>query len=813
MKVLKFGGTSVSSVETVKNISEILKQSSENQIVVFSALSKVTNMLTEAAELAAKNDQNFKTIPSQIEKRHYDFIDQLLPQVNQGNLKQKISENIRNLEKVLEAVSFLGELSERAYFIIVSFGEKMSNAIMFQYLTINNGSTGYLDSSQIIITRTVKGKQVVNRSLTYKNINENYNPDNKITVAPGFISKSEEGYATTLGRGGSDYTAALYAAALNASLLEIWTDVSGIYTADPRKVSSSYPLPRVSYKEALELSNFGAKVIYAPTIQPVLETNIPMVIKNTFRPSDPGTYVSNETDHTKNAIKAFSTIDDIAMLTFSGTGLVGRTGIAGRLFNTLSVNGINIIIITQASSEQSICIIVDQADATKAENCINAEFDFEIRKGIVNTTTAETGYSVLAMVGEGMKNAAGLSGKAFAALGRNGVNIHAIAQGSSELNISIVIKKADSKKALNVLHETFFLSEFKTVNLFVVGIGNVGGALIGQIAKQEEFFKKENGIIFKLSGIANSKKMLFDEKGINLNEYRQLLENKGEPTNMDKFVDYIDKMNLRNGIFIDNTAAPEISGYYKAILDENVSVVTCNKIAASSQYENYEMLKKTAANRGVFFRYESNVGAGLPLINTINHLVKSGDKILSIEAVLSGSLNYIFNRFHDGATFAKAVVEAMEQGFTEPDPRIDLSGIDVMRKILILMRESGIKAETQDIDLQNFMPQECMQIEDKQQFLKSLENNANYFETLKNNLEQGGKRMRYVARFDENSATVGLIGAQPDSPYYTLDGKDNIIIIKSRYYNQSPLVIRGAGAGAQVTASGIFSDIISIVNS
>ncbi|MBR4678399.1 MAG: aspartate kinase [Bacteroidales bacterium] len=453
MKVLKFGGTSVSSVETVRNISEILKKSSENQIVVCSALSKVTNMLEEAAKKASEGDVSYKEVCAQIEKRHYDFIDELIQKEQQGDLKQTIHNHIASLEKVLEAVYFLNELSQRAYYIIVSFGEKMSNAIIFRYLTIHNGSVNYLDSSQIIITRTVNGKEDVNRSVTNKNILDNWNKDYKITVAPGFISKSEKGYATTLGRGGSDYTAAIYAAALDASILEIWTDVSGIYTADPRKVQEAKPLEKMSYKEALELSNLGAKVIYAPTVQPVLEKNIPMVILNTFRPDDKGTLVTIETDPSK-PIKSFSTMDNIAMLTFTGTGLVGNSGIAGRLFNALK--DVNVIIISQACSEMSISVVISAADAQRAVNAINEEFDFEIRKNYIKPITAETGYSILAMVGEGMKNAAGMTGKAFTALGENNINIHLIAQGSSELNVSIVIKTEDSSKALNCLHKAFF---------------------------------------------------------------------------------------------------------------------------------------------------------------------------------------------------------------------------------------------------------------------------------------------------------------------------------------------------------------------
>ncbi|MCQ2975422.1 MAG: aspartate kinase [Bacteroidales bacterium] len=455
MKVLKFGGTSVSSVETVQNISSILKNTKENTIIVCSALSKVTNMLTDAAEKAAKGETDYIEIANEIEKRHHDFIDQLIEKDKQENLKEIISNHINDLKKILDAVHFLGELTTRGYYSIVSFGEKMSNAIIYRYLSNNNGSTGYLDSSQIIITKTINGKEQVNRSKTYLNIVEKYNPQYKITVAPGFISKSENGYATTLGRGGSDYTAALYAAALDASLLEIWTDVSGIYTADPRKVKNSYPLNKISYREALELSNFGAKVIYAPTILPILEKEIPMVIKNTFKPEDPGTYVSKETEHTENAIKAFSTMDNIAVITFSGTGLVGTTGIAGRLFTTLSNNNINIIIITQASSEQSICIAIESNDAEKATQSINKEFEYEIKRGTINETKADLQFSVLAMVGEGMKNAPGLAGKAFSALGKGNVNIHAIAQGSSELNVSIIIKKTDAINALNVLHDTF----------------------------------------------------------------------------------------------------------------------------------------------------------------------------------------------------------------------------------------------------------------------------------------------------------------------------------------------------------------------
>lgn len=813
MKVLKFGGTSVSSVETVNNISNILAGTDQNTIVVFSALSKVTNMLTEAAENAASGKRDFINIADQILLRHFDFVDKLLPQDQQADFKPFITQKISDLKKILESVFFLGELSTRAYYLIVSFGEIMSNALMYRFLTVKNGNVGYLDSSQIIITRTIKGKEVINRSVTYQNIVNAYDEKYRISVAPGFISKSENGYATTLGRGGSDFTAALYAAALNAELLEIWTDVSGIYTSDPRKVKGAYPCPAMSYREALELSNFGAKVIYAPTIQPVLEKNIPMVIKNTFRPDDAGTLVTDKVDITPAAVKAFSTMDDIAMLTFSGTGLVGTTGIAGRLFQTLSVNGVNIIIITQASSEQSICMVVEGASAQKAVDCVNNEFAYEIRKGTVDTTVAQTGFSVLAMVGEGMKSAIGLSGKAFSALGRNGVNIHAIAQGSSEINISLVIKKQDAEKALNVLHEAFFLSEYRTVNLFVAGIGNVGGALLSQISKQENFFKDQHRIIFKLSGVANSKKMYFDASGINADDYHQILEAKGVPSDIDKFVSIMSTMNLGCSIFVDNTASKSIADIYSKVLEQNISVVTCNKTAASGDYHNFEHLKELALSRNVFFRYESNVGAGLPVINTIDNLVKSGDIITGIEAVLSGSMNFILNRFHDGISFADAVKEAIDAGFTEPDPRIDLNGRDVMRKILILMREAGLKAEISDVIYEDFMPEDIADSSDKRLFIESLKSHNDYFEKLKQKYEHDGCRMRFLARFSSEGARVGLVSAAADSPYYNLEGKDNIIIIHSRYYKESPLVITGAGAGAQVTASGIFSDIISVVNS
>jgi len=724
-----------------------------------------------------------------------------------------IKQYVYKLEAIFVGIESINELSKRALDLILGFGEIMSCAILHHYLKQQLDGVSYLKSGELIITSLKNGKEQILTDKTYAAIQQAYPKESRVAVAPGFISRSEKGYPTTLGRGGSDFTAAIFAAALNASLLEIWTDVSGIYTADPNLVESAYPLKQLSYAEALELSHFGAKVIYPPTIQPVLEKSIPIKIKNTFKPDENGTLVSKNTVDNGTVVKAFSSINDISLLTLSGNSMVGVAGIAGRLFTSLSREYINVILITQASSEHSICLAVEKNDTEKAVACIDGEFDYEITKGLVNKTVAESGFTIIAMVGEGMINTVGLSGKAFAALGRNGVNIHAIAQGSSELNVSMVINKKDSRKALNVLHETFFLSEYKTVNLFIVGVGNVGRELLNQFKKQAEFFKTEHRLILKLSGLANSRKMLFTPKGVDFSNWKNQLEEEGEVMVAEKFVQKIEELNVRNSIFIDNTASDQISNLYFRLLNSNVSVVTCNKIAASSNYSNYLLLKKTANKRNVFFRYESNVGAGLPLIKTLNNLVKSGDRIEHIEAVLSGSLNFIFNRFHQGIGFAEAVAEAMQAGYTEPDPRIDLSGKDVMRKLLILMREVGLTAEFEDINLKTFLPDGCLEVADPQKFVAKLKEMEPYFNDLREKAESENKRLRFVAQFNKENAEAGLVAVDSLHPFYQLDGKDNIIVIHSRYYNPFPLVIRGAGAGAEVTASGIFSDVITVINS
>ncbi len=814
MNVLKFGGTSVANAQNINLVLDIVGQTCKKDqlVVVVSAFSGVTDLLVLAASNAAAKDKNYKEIVSQIEKKHKDAIEQLISLSEQSELIDSINSNINHLKTLLDGCYLLGELSNRTSDTILSFGELLSSQIIAKALQQKIKHSDYKDSREVIKTNNHFGKAIVNFELTNKLIADFFkSTSNTVTVMPGFIASSEDGNTTTLGRGGSDYTAAIVAGALNASQLEIWTDVNGMFTANPKIVKQAQPIETISYQEAMELSHFGAKVLYPPTIQPVLKKNIPILIKNTFEPEAAGTLITSTVSDKENPIKGISHIDKIALLTLEGSGMIGVSGSSKRLFEVLSQEGINVIFITQASSEHSICIGILNSDANKAEVSINRAFELEIAQNKIDPCIVEKDLCIVALVGESMKNHQGLSGKMFSTLGKNNVNIRAIAQGASERNISVVINERDVKKALNTLHERFFEDNTKQLNLFVMGVGNVGEKFIDQIHQQKKFLKDNLKINVRVIAISNSRKMHFDEDGISLKDWTALIEN-GETANKDAFVSKVQELNLRNSIFVDITANEIIANTYDQYLAKNIAVVTCNKIACSSAYENYSHLKQLSRKFNAPFLFETNVGAGLPIIDTLKHLIASGDKINKINAVLSGSLNFIFNNFSDTYSFHDVVKEAGVQGFTEPDPKIDLSGVDVARKILILIRESGYEMEMSDIQNNSFLPAECMNTTNNEDFFKSLIKHSSHFENLLAEAKQKNSRLKFVASFENGKASVGLQFIPSDSPFYNLEGKDNIVQFYTDRYVDQPLLIKGAGAGAAVTASGIFADVVRIGN-
>ena len=672
-----------------------------------------------------------------------------------------------------------------------------------------------IDSRKVIRTDNEHNKAQVDKKKTYAQIRTYIKEHgHEVYIAPGFIASDGEGNTTTLGRGGSDYTAALFAAALKSSALEIWTDVSGMMTADPRIVHSAYVIPQITYEEAMELSHFGAKVIYPPTIQPATEFNIPILIKNTFKKDDPGTVISRDMPVTEDKlIRGLSSIPHIALINLTGSGMVGVPEFSHRFFKALSHARVNVILITQASSEHSICVAVDMKDTPPARKAVENEFADEIRAGKIDPLIIEHDLSILALVGSSMKEQVGVSGKMFSTLGQNGVNIKAISQGSSEKNISVVIESNEVKKALNSLHESFFLSDKKKLNLFIIGVGNVGKAFLGQIKKQKRYLSRYHHVDLRVAALANSKKMYFESSGISLNNWEEVLQEKGVKMNLKKFLGEMDQMNLRNSIFIDNTADETIASCYEEVLRMSISVVTPNKIAATQSIDSFISLKKTSLRYKSKFLYETNVGAGLPVISTLGDLIKSGDEVTKIEAVLSGSLNFIFNNYDGTRTFADIVKQAMDEGYTEPDPRIDLSGIDVKRKILILIRDSVINMEMEDIKTVGFMPEECLNAPDIKSFLALLEKHESHFRNIYEKARKKGKKLKYVAMYDRGKAETGVRLIDSSHPFYHLEGKDNIVTFNTRRYVDQPLVIKGAGAGAEVTASGIFADIMRIANS
>ena len=813
MKVLKFGGTSVanaSNINLVKNI--VANTASDKVVVVVSALGGVTDFLLNAAFLAAQQSEGYKSVLKEIEDRHLNTVKELISINAQSKVLSKVKSELNTLETLLEGAYLIGEITPRLSDKIVSYGELLSAYIISEYFVQEGMSTAHVDSRKLIITDDVNEKATVNFALTNKNCNDYFSSiEGDIVVMGGFIASSEKGNSTTLGRGGSDYTAAIVAAAMDAEVLEIFTDVSGMYTANPKLVKQAKAIPHISYEEAMELSHFGAKVLYPPTIQPVLSKGISIHIKNTFHPEQAGTLITKNKNEKGKTVRGITHVGNMALLSLEGPGMVGIPGISKRFFEVLSQHGISVVFITQASSEHSICVGISANDIEKAIEIVNEAFEVEIERGKIKPALAETELAIIALVGDNMKKHQGLSGKMFSTLGRNNVNIRAIAQGASERNISAVINEADVKKALNALHEEFFEENVKQLNLFVMGVGNVGSKFLEQIRQQRAYLKEKLKLNIRVIGISNSRTMIFDEGGISLDKWNDQLAN-GEKADKSKFFETIQKLNFRNSIFVDNTASGDVASTYASYLGNSISVVTCNKIACSSEFENYQQLKDLARAYNAPFLFETNVGAGLPIIDTLKHLIASGDKVLKIQAVLSGSLNFVFNNFNDQTTFHDIVKQAQEEGYTEPDPKIDLSGIDVMRKILILARESGNRLEIDDIANNSFLPEESLNTVNNEDFFASLVKHEDSFQQMYAQAAAKDSKLKYVAQYEDGQASVGLQEIPKGHDFYNLEGSDNIVLFYTQRYPNQPMIIKGAGAGAEVTASGIFADIIRIGN-
>ena len=809
MQVLKFGGSSVANAENINKVVEIIKnkKADTKTVVVVSALGGITDLLLKTAALAEANDESYKTSLQEIEDKHLETVKNLIPVQQQSGVLSLVKTICNEAEDICNGIFLLRELSARTKDRIVSYGELLSSQIIAAKLNATGLVTEWKDARKIIVTDSNYGMAVVDFAATDKKTAAFFDASaSSLFIIPGFIAADKNSITTTLGRGGSDYTAAILAAALEASVLEIWTDVSGIMTADPRLVNNIKHIPQISYQEAMELSHFGAKVIYPPTIQPVMKKGIPVWIKNTFAPDELGTVIKNEATATGTSIQGISSINKIVLLSLEGSGMVGIPGFSKRLFEALANASINVILITQGSSEHSICVGVDEHASAKAKEVIDAAFDYEIETNKVDPIIVEKELSIVAIVGDNMKNHSGISGKMFSALGRNGVSIRAIAQGSSERNISAVIATADVKKAINVLHEEFFETTYKQVNLFIAGLGNVGQKFLDQLIQQKQFLLDKLRIQIRVVGIANSKKMYFNEDGVDIANWQSEIQ-KGEAMNLADFTSTIQSKNLRNSVFADVTANDELATIYGDLLQKSISVVACNKVAASSPYVYYKKLKDLANEFNSHFLFETNVGAGLPIIGTLKDLLHSGDKINRLQAVLSGTLNFVFNNYDGSKSFASVVKQAQDEGYTEPDPRLDLSGKDVMRKIMILARESGEQMEMEDISNNSFMPESCMtgSVAD---FYAAMEKEEAHFKKILDAAKAAGKKLKFVASYDNGKAAVGLQQVDEQSDFYHLYGKDNVVLFYTDRYPEQPLVVKGAGAGAAVTASGVFADII-----
>ncbi len=809
MKILKFGGSSVGHEKGFEQILKIIQQEPENCIIVVSACGKTTDLLITTAQLAEKQNTLYKTVLEDILTYHINLIQLHLDPQSAASSIGFVKEKLNEVELILESIYNLQEFSNKTHDNLLSYGEIISSILLNTYLNENKITSQWVDSRDHIKTNSEFGNAKINFKITNQNIRETFN-DTQNYVLGGFIASNNKGTTTTLGRGGSDFTASVIAAALNAKELVIWTDVNGMMTADPRWVKNAISLPELSYNEALELCHFGAKVIYPPTIIPAMKKEIPIVVKSTFSPEKLGTLISKSINHSR-FVSGLTSIADVCSITIEGSGMVGKPGFTKKFLGILSDRGINVIMVTQASSEHGMTMIISPEDLDVSLKALHEELKYDLLEKIIDPIKFETKLSILAIVGQNMKNYHGIAGKTFHVLGKNAINIRAIAQGSSENNITTVIAKSDLKKALNVLHEEFFEEDIKKVNLFIVGIGTVGGKLIEQIKQQHHYLIENNQLKINIVAIANSKKMLFNEKGLNLKTWKEDLQ-EGIPMEMEKFVTQIIDSNLGNSIFVDNTAHDDVANYYEKCLSNGIGVVTCNKIASSASYERYKNLKDLSKKHKAPYFFETNVGAGLPIINTLNDLVKSGDKIHGIKAVLSGSLNFIMNNFKEDTRFVDIVKKAQELGFTEPDPRIDLSGLDVKRKILILLRESGYEYELEDIKSNSFLGEEYFKTNSVDEFLQLLEKNGAEFDALRQTTEAEGKKLKIVASFENGEAVVGLEKVSPENPYYQLDGSDNIVLFYTDRYKEQPLIIRGAGAGADVTASGVFADIMRAVS-
>lgn len=809
MKVLKFGGSSVGSVNSMLSVKKIVESIDDKVIVVVSALGGITDKLIKTSKMASEGDSGYEKEMKEIVNRHIEMVYTVIPAGKEREiLLDKVNELLSELKNIFQGIFLIRDLSPKTSATIVSYGERLSSIIV---ATLINDSV-WFDSRTFIKTEKKHNKHILDSDLTNTLVKEAFRELPKVSLVPGFISTDKNtGEVTNLGRGGSDYTAAIIAAALDADILEIWTDVDGFMTADPRVISTAYPITELSYVEAMELCNFGAKVVYPPTIYPVCHKNIPVLIKNTFNPEAPGTIIKQDADHFSKPIKGISSINDTCLITMTGLGMVGVIGVNHRIFKTLAENGISVFLVSQASSENSTSIGVRNEDAALACEVLNQEFAKEIEMGEISPMMAERNLATVAIVGENMKHTPGIAGKLFGTLGRNGINVIACAQGASETNISFVVESSSLRKTLNVIHDSFFLSEYQVLNLFICGIGTVGKSLIEQIHGQQEKLMEERGLKLRVVGIANGHKAYFTRRGIDLADYRNVLEKEGMASSPEILKNEIIGMNIFNSVFVDCTASPDIAKLYKDLLSHNVSVVAANKIAASSDYSIYQELKNIARQRGVKYLFETNVGAGLPVINTINDLINSGDKILKIEAVVSGTLNFIFNKISAETSLSQTIRLAKDGGYSEPDPRIDLSGKDVIRKLVILAREAGYKLSQEDVEKNLFIPDEYFEgtIDD---FWKNIPKLDADFEAKRKVLEAENKRWRFVAKLEEGKGSVSLQEVDFNHPFYNLEGTNNIILLTTERYNEYPMLIQGYGAGASVTAAGVFADIMSIAN-
>ncbi len=817
IRVFKFGGTSVGSIDNIQRVIEIARneydQGQKNLYIICSAFGGVTDKLINAGKMAQRKDEGYMALIEEIKARHYNAIEALLNDDQKNAAKVHIQEAIEFIKNLLRGIYLLNQLPDHTMALLSSYGERLSNYIIADAFQAKGLPGVYVNASSLIKTNSQSLSAKVNFDATNKNIQEFDKSFKGIGLVTGFIASDSDGQITTLGRGGSDFTASIFGSALNVAEIQIWTDVDGVLTADPRKVDQAFSVPELSYKEAMELSHFGAKVIYPPTFQPAMDAGIPLLIKNTFRPEHPGTKITSEPGNSGSPVKGISSIHDIALMRLEGSGLVGVIGTASRLFTSLSNAGINIIFLTQGSSEHSICFGVDPQYADLAKDMVETEFKLEIQAKYINPLVVERKKTVIAVIGQNMQNTPGVAARLFKALGKNGINVAAIAQGSSELNITAVIDQYNEAKALNALHEIFFEKDYNTINLFVVGPnGLIGNTLMQQIYKQIGFLRESKSIDINLAGLINSRKMLIKSAGIDLENWSSVFENSEEKSDLTAFTQKIIDLNFANSVVVDCSASEVVVEYYERLLAKSISVVTPNKIANTLSQEKYDLLRSLARKTSALFLYETNVGAGLPVINTLRALQNSGDNILKIEAVLSGSLSFIFNSFNGDVKFSEVVNQAKQKGFTEPDPRDDLSGLDVARKSLILSREMGVQMELSDIEVENLVPEDCREIKSVEEFMNQLATHDSAYDDLKNKSESEGKVLRYMATIENGQVSIGLKSINASHPFYNLSGSDNMIVFTTERYKANPLVVKGPGAGAEVTAAGVFAEIISIGN-